>query len=136
MAQYLVRFLLSISILLSSGYSAIYANIANENALENFGDSVKTAFATNSSQQSQLTYSKGKDQEADIFIVNNSKVEEEDDDLDVIQAFLDSANFSALYFTGIFGFLFQNFSHDLHFSKFIPDPSSLRKHVVLQVFRI
>ncbi|WP_339868914.1 hypothetical protein [uncultured Algoriphagus sp.] len=136
MAKYLVRFLLSLSILISSGYSAIYASIDSDNALESAGGSFETSVGINNTKQHPLSFSATKEHGSDIFTVNNSKVEEEDDEFVTNHSFLDSAYFSAIYFTRIFGFLFQTSSHDLHFSKFVPNTIELRKHVVIQVFRI
>lgn len=136
MAQYLVRFLLSLSILISSGYSAIYASIDSDNAIESAGGSFETSVGINNTPHHPLSFSAPKEHGNNIFTVNNSKIEEEDDEFATNHSFLDSAHFSAIYFTRIFGFLFQNFSHDLHFSKFIPNTGDLRKHLVIQVFRI
>lgn len=133
MAKYLVRFLLSLSILISSGYSAIYANLVNDTTI---GDSFENTVGVNSTRQHPLSYSASKDHGNDIFTVNNSKVEEEDDDFVSSNNFLDFHYFSALQFTRIFGFLFQDLVQDLHFSKYIPTIRTLRLHVVIQVFRI
>lgn len=136
MAKYLVRFLLSFSILLSSGYSAIYANIDGDNAIDSYGSSFETVHGANNSCQHPLSYSATKENGNDIFTVNNSKVEEKDDDFISSNNFLDLHYFNALHFTRIFGFLFQDLSEDLHFSKFVPNTRALRLHVVIQVFRI
>lgn len=135
MAKYLVRFLLSLSILISSGYSAVYANLANDNTIDGYGSSFENTVGVNNTSQHPLSYSATKEQGNDIFIVNNSKVEEEDDDF-VSSNLLDYHYFSALQFTRIFGFLFNDLSEDLHFSKFIPDTRALRIHLLIQVFRI
>ncbi|PZX49374.1 hypothetical protein [Algoriphagus chordae] len=136
MAKYLVRFLLSLSILISSGYSAIYANVDNDNTFDSYGSSFENTVGVNNTKQHPLSYSESKLHDSGIFTVNNSKIEEEDDDYVNSPNFLDSNYFNALYFTRIFGFLFQDLPQDLHFSKFIPDTRSLRLHVVIQVFRI
>ncbi|MEP0713804.1 hypothetical protein [Algoriphagus sp.] len=137
MAKYLVRFLLALSILLSSGYSAIYANVANDAAIDNLGGSFESVVGTNNTKQHPLTFSTSKAKGKDIFTVNNSKVEEEDDEFSTDHKFLKSTQLEASYFfTRVFGFLFLDLSHDLHFSKFVPNTSELRKHVVLQVFII
>ncbi|WP_157243419.1 hypothetical protein [Algoriphagus resistens] len=136
MATYLVRFLLSFSILLSSGYSAVYANIDSDTAMDSLGSSFETVQGTNNSRQHPLTFSAPKQQGKDIFIVNNSKVEEEDDEFVSDHSFVNSTHLSALYFARIFGFLFQDFTQDLHSSKFVPNTITLRKHLVIQVFRI
>ncbi|UZD22929.1 hypothetical protein PBT90_05790 [Algoriphagus halophytocola] len=138
MAKYLVRFLLSLSILISSGYSAIYASVDTDNAIDGYEGSFETVVGINNTQQHPLSFSASKEHGTSIFTVNNSKVEEEEkeDEFVTNHDFLDSAHFSAIFLTRIFGFLFQDFSHDLHFSKFIPNTGELRKHVVIQVFRI
>lgn len=136
MTKYLVRLLLSFSILLSSGYSAIYANIDNDNAIDNLGSSFETVQGVNDSSQHPLSYSKSKEHGSDIFTVNNAKVEEEDKDAVKENNFLEHHFLSALHFSRIFGFLFQELTEDLHFSKFIPNTKSLRLHLVIQVFII
>ncbi|TXE04073.1 hypothetical protein [Algoriphagus aquimarinus] len=136
MATYLVRFLLSLSILISSGYSAIYASIDSDNAIDSYGASFETTVGVNNTRQHPLSYSAAKEHGSDIFTVNNSKIEEEDDDFVTSSHFLDYHYLSALYFTRIFGFLFQDLPEDLHFSKFVPNTRTLRLHVVIQVFRI
>ena len=136
MAKYLVRFLLSLSILISSGYSAIYANIDTDNALDSQDGSFENVVGVNNTLQHPLSYSASSEQGRDIFTVNNSKVEEEDDDFVVSNSFLDFHSFNTLHFERIFRFLFLDLSEDLHFSKFIPNTTSLRLHLVIQVFRI
>ena len=133
MATYLVRFLLSLSILISSGYSAIYANIDTDNTIDSYGASFENTIGVNNTRQHPLSYSASKEHGSDIFTVN---IEEEDDDFVSSSNFLDAHYFNALHFTRIFGFLFQDLPEDLHFSKFIPDTKALRLHVVIQVFRI
>jgi len=136
MAKYLVRLLLSLSILISSGYSAIYANLANDTTIDGYGGSFENTVGVNSTRQHPLSYSASKEHGNNIFTVNNSKVEEEDDDVVSSNSFLDFHYFSALQFTRIFGFLFQDLVQDLHFSKFTHTIRALRLHVVIQVFRI
>ena len=136
MAKYLVRFLLSLSILISSGYSAIYASIDSDNALESVGGSFETTMGINNSRQHPLSISTSKEHGKEIFTVNNSKIEEEDDDFVTSNSFLDYNYFNALHFNRIFGLLSQDLTEDLHFCKFIPNTRALRLHVVIQVFRI
>ncbi|RAI92291.1 hypothetical protein [Algoriphagus yeomjeoni] len=136
MATYLVRFLLSLSILISSGYSSIYASIDTKNTLDSNGLSFESSLGVNNTDQHPLSFSTTKEHGTDIFTVNNSKIEEEDDELANNHSFLDGSQFDAAYFTRIFNFLFRDSSHDLHFSKFIPNPNKHRKHIVIQVFRI
>ncbi|REG84442.1 hypothetical protein [Algoriphagus antarcticus] len=136
MAKYLVRFLLSLSILISSGYSAIYASIDNDNTIDSYGGSFESSLGVNNTRQHPLSYSASKEHGNDIFTVNNSKIEEEEDDFVSSHSFLDYHYFNALHFKRIFGFLFQDLSQDLHFSKFVPDTRALRLHVLIQVFRI
>ncbi|PZX50448.1 hypothetical protein LV84_04010 [Algoriphagus ratkowskyi] len=135
MANYLVRFLVSLSILISSGYSAVYANQANENAKDEYGSLFANSIGVNNSSQHPLTFSAANDHGNDIFIVNNSKVEEEDDDF-VSSNVLDFQYFSALQFTQVFVFLSNDLSEDLPFSKFTPNTPTLRLHVLFQVFRL
>ncbi len=136
MAKYLVRLILAFSILLSSGYSAVYANFDSDSTFESLQNSFETAIGANSSLQHPLTLSKTKDHGTDIFTVNNSKVEEEDDEFVSNNSHLNPAQLSAIYITQLVSFLFQESSHDLHFSKYIPFTGTIRKHVVIQVFRI
>lgn len=136
MAKYLVRFLLSLSILISSGYSAIYASIGSDAAIDSYGASFENSLGVNNSRQHPLSYSESKEHGNNIFAVNNSKVEEEDKDFGSNDNFLDYQYFNALHFTRIFRYLFLDLSEDLYFSKFIPDTRALRLHVVIQVFRI
>lgn len=136
MAKYLVRFLLSLSILISSGYSAIYTSVDTDNTLESYGASFESTVGVNNTHQHPLTYSANKEHGNSIFTVNNSKIEEEDDEIVNNHTFLDSSHFGGLYFSQIFGFLFQDLAEDLHFSKFVPNTKALRLHVVNQVFRI
>ena len=136
MSKYLIRLLLSLSILISSGYSAIYANADNDIAIDSYGGSFENTVGVNNTRQHPLSYSSTKEHGADIFTVNNSKVEEEDDDAVISNGFLDYHFFNAFHFEKILGFLFHDLSEDLHFSKFIPNPQSLRIHLLIQVFRI
>ncbi|WPR73991.1 hypothetical protein [Algoriphagus sp. NG3] len=136
MAKYLVRLILAFSILLSSGYSAVYANLDSDSTFESLENSFETAIGSNSSLQHPLTLSKAKDHSTDIFTVNNSKVEEEDDEFVSNNSHLNPSQLSAIYITQIVGFIFQESSHDSHFSKYIPSTGSVRKHIVIQVFRI
>ncbi|MCE7054341.1 hypothetical protein LZF95_06620 [Algoriphagus sp. AGSA1] len=136
MTKYLVRLILAFSILLSSGYSTIYASFDSESTFEDLGNSFGTAVGANSSRQHPLTLSKAKEHGADIFTVNNSKVEEEDDEFVSNKSLLNSDHLNAVHFTQLFNFLFKESSHDLHFSKYIPSTGSVRKHVIIQVFRI
>ncbi len=137
MATYLVRFLLSLSILISSGYSSIYASVESENTIDSYSGTFESSLGVNNTRQHPLSYSTTKEHGNDIFTVNNSKIEEEEDEELVNRyKFLEAHYFNALHFTRLFGSLFQDLPEDLHFSKFVPDTSALRLHVVIQVFRI
>lgn len=138
MATYLVRFLLSLSILISSGYSSIYASIESENTIDSYSGTFESSLGVNNTRQHPLSYSTAKEHGNDIFTINNSKIEEEEEEDELINRykFLDAHYFNALYFTRIFGFLFDDLAEDIHFSKFIPDASTLRIHVLIQVFII
>lgn len=136
MAKYLIRFLLSLSILISSGYSSIYANVDTDNAINSYGGTFENVLGTNSTRQHPLSISTTKGHGSDIFTVNNSKIEEEEEDFAGNDHFVDHKYLTALHFTRIFEFLYQNLSGDLHFSKFVPDTQTHRIHLVIQVFRI
>ncbi|MEB2786309.1 hypothetical protein [Algoriphagus persicinus] len=136
MVTYLVRLLLSLSILISSGYSVIYASIDSDNIIDSIGGSFETAIGIYNTHQHPLSFTASKEHGNEIFTVNNSKIEEEDKDFASSSSFLNCHYLNALHLNRIYGFLFQDLPEDLHYSKFVPDTRSLRLHVVIQVFRI
>ncbi|MGX7835597.1 hypothetical protein ACWKSR_10645, partial [Campylobacter fetus subsp. venerealis] len=116
---------LAFSILLSSGYSTIYASFDSESTFEYLENSFETTVGANSSHDHPLTLSKAKEHGTDIFTVNNSKVEEEDDEFIPNKSLIKGDHSNEIYFSQLFNFIFKESSHDLHFSKYIPSTSSV-----------
>lgn len=135
MVKFLFRIIVSLCILISSGYSLAYAGQDTDSAFAYTDDSY---FGFNNTSGHPLTFSaESQDHGKDIFVVNNSKNEEDDDDYVALKDFLDSSSYySTLFFTKFFGFLFLDLPKGSHFSEHLSIISPHTWRVLIQVFII
>lgn len=137
MIKLITRFVLSFCILLSSGYSQLYAH-AIEEGLQ---------YAPVNSMLSHQRSSVDTDFSSHIHILHNhesgtikvdvSDIEEKDDILISFKKFVQSSNYyTAIFCTLILGFLFRFIQKSLFFSKHFYYKLSHRKHLLIQVFTI
>ncbi|MEN2284160.1 hypothetical protein AAGF08_18595 [Algoriphagus sp. SE2] len=137
MIKLITRFVLSLCILLSSGYSQLYAHAIQEGVqyapanslLSHQSSTVDTDFSNHI--HILHTHTSG------TVKVDVTDIEEKDDILVSFKKFVQSSNYyTAIFCTLILGFLFRFIQKSLFFSKNFYYKLSHRKHLLIQVFTI
>ena len=137
MIKLITRFVLSLSILLSSGYSQLYAHAIEEaphytpsnSLLSHQNSTVDSDFA----EHLQVLHNHA----SGTVKVDATDIEEKDDVLVSFKKFVQSSNyFTAIFCTLILGFLYRFIQKSLFFSKHFYYKLSHRKHLLIQVFTI
>ncbi|WP_215224365.1 hypothetical protein [Echinicola shivajiensis] len=139
MVKFLVRILLSLCVVLSSGYSQLYAHKYQEantfspaSITEVSGIGVKNAHDVFLKSLSSVSQKDG-------FQLDTSDFEEEDDEIRLFKKHVESSNyFAALFFAQVLKDLFRYINPDrgLHYRKHFANTVSNRLHLMIEVFRI
>jgi len=137
MTKLITRIVLSFCILLSSGYSQLYAHEMEEGHQyvqeENFSGLENSHLVQSNSEQVPIfqTHESGK------IKLDPTEIEEEDDILFSFKKYVENSNyFIAIFCTLILGFLFRFIQRRLFLSKHFYLISSYRMHLINQVFTI
>lgn len=137
MTKLITRIVLSFCILLSSGYSQLYAHEMEESHQyaqeDNFSGSENSQVTRSHSEQIPFiqTHTPSK------IKLDPTEIEEEDDVLFSFKKYVENSNyFIAIFCTLILGFLFRFIQRSLFLSKHFYRISSHRMHLINQVFTI
>lgn len=149
MVKFLIRFLLSLSILLLSGYSYLYAHSHQEGAFSSLKKNLKEAdqsgvsfFRSSSAFTIQSSSSNTekppvKIEAAEIIEIEEEEDKDENDKLIALKKHSESSNhFAAIFNDLVFGSLFQGDCIDFPFWKSFSYHSSYRLYLIFRVFRI
>lgn len=137
MIRLITRVVLSLCILLSTGYSQLYSHeMEDGHQYAQFESANQSANATFSSDQLAKIpvlqiHSPGK------IKLDPTEIEEKDDILILFKKYVEISNyFTAIFCTLILGFLFRFIQKSLFLSKHFHHITSYRKHLIIQVFTI
>ena len=137
MIKLITRIVLSLCILLSSGYSQLYSHSIEEGPHYTPSNSLliqqNSQISNNFSAHLQVLH----DHATGTVKVDATDIEEKDDILVSFKKFVESSiYFTAIFCTQILAFLFLFVQKSLHFSKHFFYKTSHRKHLMIQVFTI
>ncbi|WP_200974548.1 hypothetical protein [Echinicola sp. 20G] len=140
MIKFVIRFLLSLCILLSSGYSQLYAHHIQEGRIHAaegaFGELDQSQVSAEMGHESFIIKTSLTDNAKD-YGLDVLEIEEKDDEFIVSNKYLaDSSYLTAIFYAFSSGYLIQSITNGLHISKHLFNTSSYRIHLVLQVFVI
>ncbi|UCS94046.1 hypothetical protein KZP23_03155 [Echinicola marina] len=142
MVKFFVRILLSLCVVLSSGYSQLYAhkhqevNTYTPSSIVDLCGQIKSGVKNS---HDFFVKSLSSVAERDGFKFDSSDFEEEDDNIRSFKKYMDSSKyFAALFFARVLRDLFRYINPDpgLRYSKSFAHTESYRLHLMIEVFRI